>query len=103
VKILFVCLGNICRSPTAEVVLRTLAAREAPELEPLRPWLEPLVRAERVTRHDTPPLIASVYHLIDRGAGAAYLAAVERVALAAARVVATGPWPPYAFAPEALG
>jgi len=32
VRILFVCLGNICRSPTAEVVLRTLAAREAPEL-----------------------------------------------------------------------
>jgi protein-tyrosine phosphatase len=32
-KILFVCLGNICRSPTAEVVLRTLAAREAPDLK----------------------------------------------------------------------
>jgi len=32
VRILFVCLGNICRSPTAEVVLRVLAAREAPEL-----------------------------------------------------------------------
>ena len=31
-KILFVCLGNICRSPTAEGVVRTLAAREAPEL-----------------------------------------------------------------------
>jgi protein-tyrosine phosphatase len=31
-KILFVCMGNICRSPTAEAVLRTLAAREAPEL-----------------------------------------------------------------------
>src|SRR5437879_10085596 len=31
-KILFVCLGNICRSPTAEVVLRTIAAREMPEL-----------------------------------------------------------------------
>ncbi len=31
-RILFVCLGNICRSPTAEVVLRTIAAREAPEL-----------------------------------------------------------------------
>ena len=31
-KILFVCLGNICRSPTAEAVLRALAAREAPEL-----------------------------------------------------------------------
>jgi len=26
-RILFVCLGNICRSPTAEVVLRTRAAR----------------------------------------------------------------------------
>jgi protein-tyrosine phosphatase len=33
VKILFVCLGNICRSPTAEAVVRTLAVREAPELE----------------------------------------------------------------------
>ena len=31
-RILFVCLGNICRSPTAAGVLRTLAAREAPEL-----------------------------------------------------------------------
>ena len=27
-----VCLGNICRSPTAEGVLRNLAAQEAPEL-----------------------------------------------------------------------
>jgi protein-tyrosine phosphatase len=32
VKILFVCLGNICRSPTAEAVFRVVAAREAPEL-----------------------------------------------------------------------
>jgi protein-tyrosine phosphatase len=31
-RILFVCLGNICRSPTAEVVFRTIATREAPEL-----------------------------------------------------------------------
>ncbi|MGH8289279.1 MAG: low molecular weight protein-tyrosine-phosphatase [Steroidobacteraceae bacterium] len=31
-KILFVCLGNICRSPTAEVVFRAVAAREAPDL-----------------------------------------------------------------------
>jgi protein-tyrosine phosphatase len=31
-KILFVCLGNICRSPTAEAVFRTVSAREAPEL-----------------------------------------------------------------------
>ena len=26
------CLGNICRSPTAEAVVRAIAAREAPEL-----------------------------------------------------------------------
>lgn len=31
-RVLFVCLGNICRSPTAEGVLRHLAALEAPEL-----------------------------------------------------------------------
>jgi protein-tyrosine phosphatase len=31
-RVLFVCLGNICRSPTAEGVLRRLAAQEAPGL-----------------------------------------------------------------------
>lgn len=31
-RILFVCLGNICRSPTAEAVLRELLTREAPDL-----------------------------------------------------------------------
>lgn len=31
-NVLFVCLGNICRSPTAEGVFRTLVAREAPQL-----------------------------------------------------------------------
>ncbi|MBS0396667.1 MAG: low molecular weight phosphotyrosine protein phosphatase [Proteobacteria bacterium] len=30
--VLFVCMGNICRSPTAEAVFRALAAAEAPEL-----------------------------------------------------------------------
>ena len=32
VSVLFVCLGNICRSPTAEGVLRHLAKQEAPSL-----------------------------------------------------------------------
>jgi protein-tyrosine phosphatase len=32
-RILFVCLGNICRSPTAEAVFRTIASRDAPELD----------------------------------------------------------------------
>src|SRR5271167_4797253 len=33
VGILFVCLGNICRSPTAEGALRHLCAAEAPALD----------------------------------------------------------------------
>jgi protein-tyrosine phosphatase len=32
IRILFVCLGNICRSPTAEGVLRKMAAEQAPHL-----------------------------------------------------------------------
>jgi protein-tyrosine phosphatase len=31
-RVLFICLGNICRSPTAEGVLRHLVAKEAPNL-----------------------------------------------------------------------
>ena len=31
-RVLFVCLGNICRSPTAEGVLRHVAAKDAPQL-----------------------------------------------------------------------
>jgi protein-tyrosine phosphatase len=31
-SILFVCMGNICRSPTAEAVFRDVARRHAPEL-----------------------------------------------------------------------
>ncbi len=33
VSVLFVCMGNICRSPTAEGMFRHILAREAPELE----------------------------------------------------------------------
>jgi protein-tyrosine phosphatase len=32
-RILFVCLGNICRSPTAEGVLRDLVRKAAPDLQ----------------------------------------------------------------------
>ena len=32
VRVLFVCAGNICRSPTAEAVLRSLARELAPQL-----------------------------------------------------------------------
>jgi protein-tyrosine phosphatase len=32
-RVLFVCMGNICRSPTAEGVFREFARRHAPDLE----------------------------------------------------------------------
>ncbi len=32
-RILFVCMGNICRSPSAEVVFRDIANREFPQLK----------------------------------------------------------------------
>jgi hypothetical protein len=78
-------------------------AREVPELASLRPALQPLVRAERVTRHDAPPLLASVYHLVDRGRATAYRDVVERSPQTPVQLAVSGPWPPYAFAPEALG
>jgi hypothetical protein len=80
-------------------------ARAVPELDPIRPALSPFVRAERTERHRTPPLLASVYHLVDRGRDTAYRAALRHAARRAPgiRVRASGPWPPYAFAPEAGG
>jgi hypothetical protein len=79
-------------------------AREVPELDPVRPALATIVREERAQRHRTPPLLASVYHLIERGQAATYQETLTRAAasLGGVRVTASGPWPPYAFAPEAL-
>jgi len=79
--------------------------RTVHEIAPLRPALGGLVRSERVERHGkAPPLLASVYHLVDRGASVAYVSAVQEAApiLGAVRVTTSGPWPPYAFAPEVL-
>lgn len=72
-----------------------------PALAPVRSALGPLVRAERLERHTTPPLVASVYHLIARGADDDYRARLEatRPALAPMRITVSGPWPAYAFAP----
>jgi hypothetical protein len=72
-----------------------------PELAPLRPRLDALVAAERVERRGTPPLRASVYHLIARGRSADYRDAVEasRDLVTGVRLRVSGPWAPYAFAP----
>ena len=79
-------------------------ARQVPELDPVRPALATIVRDERAQRHRTPPLLASVYHLIERGQAATYQETLTRAAasLGGVRLTASGPWPPYAFAPETL-
>jgi len=78
-------------------------ARRVPELDPVRGQLEALVREERAERHDRPPLLATVQHLIRRGTGARYIEAIDaaRAALRPWRVSVTGPWPAYAFAEDA--
>ncbi|HEU5193755.1 MAG TPA: GvpL/GvpF family gas vesicle protein [Methylomirabilota bacterium] len=75
------------------------AAHSVPEIEPLRQRLGDLVRAERAERHDRPPLLATVQHLVPRGAGGRYVAVVDdcRTRLTACRISVTGPWLPYAF------
>jgi hypothetical protein len=86
---------------------RYLAARRrahrVPELDSIRPLLDGLVTDERVQRHATPPLLASVYHLVPRGRRAQYRARLARAAtrLAPLRLAVSGPWPPYAFGADA--
>jgi hypothetical protein len=71
----------------------------APELDPIRPLLDGLVTDERVQRHATAPLLASVYHLVPHGRQAQYRMRLARAAgqLAPLRLTVSGPWPPYAF------
>lgn len=84
-------------------------SRTLPEIAPLREALRPLLRAERVQRVDYSgepprPLRASVYDLIPRGEVEAYIRLLEETAprLAGWKITASGPWPPYAFAPGLL-
>ena len=87
------------RGPGARYLAARRRARQVPEVEPLRVRLGTLVRGERTERHDRPPLLATVQHLIARGESAHYLAAVDAAGpgLGPWRVTVTGPWLPYAF------
>lgn len=83
---------------------RRAGAQAAPELEPLRRLLAPIVTSERIARHDRGPLLLTAYHLVPRSAVAAYRRLLRRHAASlGCRVVASGPWPPYAFVPELRG
>ncbi len=79
-------------------------AHALPEIAPLREALRPLLRAERIERHEGGGLLlGTAYHLIPRDQTDAYRAAVdvERARMGRRRLAASGPWPPYAFAPGA--
>jgi hypothetical protein len=90
---------------------RYLAARRRaanpgiPEVAALRRALRPLVRAERIERHEKGQLLASVHDLVVRAEAPGYVRIVEGAAgeLAGRKVTVSGPWPPYAFAPGGLG
>jgi hypothetical protein len=77
--------------------------RSLPEIEPLREALRPLLRAERIERHEAGRLLGTAYHLVPRAETGAYLTALaaNKDRLGGRRVAASGPWPPYAFGPEA--
>ena len=73
----------------------------APGLEQVRAAVGALTHGERIIPASTPPLRATVYHLVPRGGSERYLAAVESAALPpGVRLAASGPFPAYAFAPE---
>jgi len=83
---------------------RQRRAAALPELAALRSRLDDLIAAERIERRTTPPFRASVYHLVERGRSAAYRDTVEsnRDLVTGVRLRVSGPWAPYAFAPEAV-
>lgn len=71
-------------------------AAEAPELVPLRRAVERWIRAERVERHLQ---VATLYHLVPRGAAERYASAIAQAASdTGSGVLISGPCPPYAFA-----
>lgn len=72
----------------------------ARSIEAIHLRVEGLIRAERIERHK--PVLASVFHLIDRGRSGEYAAALADSAANEVRFTFSGPWPPYAFGPREL-
>jgi hypothetical protein len=96
--------GSGQRSGTAYLVDRQAAARSKlpPDITAaLNEAVQDLVVAVRAEPGEGSTL-ARLYHLIERGTDGAYRQALAPAidALSAATIVATGPWPAFAFAPE---
>jgi len=72
-----------------------------PAFRALRSKVAPLVAAERY-QPATAQLPASLYHLVDRSAIERYVVIGEAIAHASPGLRMSGPFPPFAFAPEIL-
>jgi hypothetical protein len=85
--------------PGSRYLAKKIREQDISGLGVIQQRLAALIKAERIQHHGKPPLLASVYHLIERGRSASYLAALDNAASDASsvRFVASGPWPPYAF------
>lgn len=80
---------------------REQARYEPPEVADIRRVLAPYVAGERVVPGER-TLRVTVFHLVARRRRSTYLsrASTLQQILAPHRVTVTGPWPPFAFAPE---
>lgn len=85
--------------PGTRFLTERLRAHRVPEIDVVSVATKPLVRATHAQRHDRPPLLASVYHLVAREDARRYRAKLDaaRKELRDVRVDVTGPWPAYAF------
>ncbi len=79
------------------------AANPAPPVafRALRSKLAPLMTKQRY-QPGTPAIPEAVYHLVDKANVDRYVAAAATLKTASPRLAVTGPYPPFAFAPEIL-
>ena len=78
---------------------RPAAAPLPPGLRQVRTLLGPLAAAERESSR-AEALPPALYHLVEGGVVERYVAASEAVRARFAQLALSGPWAPYAFAPE---
>lgn len=80
---------------------RAAAGRMVPAVLPLADAVRHLVKAERLVRGER-GVLATLYHLVTRGGSAEYQEALEplRAGFPGPGFIVSGPWPPFAFAPE---
>lgn len=95
--------AHLAASGTAYLRAAARAARPAPPavFRGVREKLRPLVAAERY-QSATATLPDSLYHLVDRGSAARYRLVAEKLASVSPPLRVSGPFPPFAFAPELL-